>query len=93
MPFLAPEKRLAVLAALVDGNSVRATSRMTDVNLRTVLRFGVTLGEGAQRLHNALAVRALTGRPTAWTWPWLTPAERAVNRVAWVIGGGGSWTF
>src|SRR4051812_46929069 len=55
MPFLAPEKRLAVLAALVDGNGVRATSRMSDVNLRTVLRFGVTLGEGAQRLHNALA--------------------------------------
>lgn len=53
--WLSNEKRLAVLAALVDGNSVRATCRMTDVNLRTVLRFGVMLGEGAQRLHNALA--------------------------------------
>lgn len=28
---------------------------MTDVNLRTVLRFGVQLGEGAQRLHDRLA--------------------------------------
>jgi IS1 family transposase len=52
---LAAEKRLAVLAALVDGNSVRATERMTGVNLRTILRFGVQLGEGAQHLHNRLA--------------------------------------
>lgn len=52
---LQPEKRLAVLAALVDGNSVRATERMTGVNLRTILRFGLTLGEGAQRLHNTIA--------------------------------------
>jgi IS1 family transposase len=28
---------------------------MTEVNLRTILRFGVQLGEGAQRLHNRLA--------------------------------------
>ena len=55
MPILAHEKRLTVLAALVDGNSVRATERMTGVNLRTILRFAVTLGEGAQRLHNAMA--------------------------------------
>lgn len=53
--WLSNEKRLAVLAALVDGNGVRATCRMTDVNLRTVLRLGVMLGEGAQRLHNRLA--------------------------------------
>ncbi len=51
---LPDEKRLRVLAALVDGNSVRATERMTEVNLRTILRFGVLLGEGAQRLHDRM---------------------------------------
>lgn len=54
MPTLARDKRLAVLAALVDGNSARATTRMCDVNLRTVLRFGLTLGAGAINLHNAM---------------------------------------
>ena len=49
---LCDEKRLRVLAALVDGNSVRAVERMTDVNLRTILRFGVLMGQGAQRLHD-----------------------------------------
>lgn len=49
--------------------------------------------EGGGGLRWNVAVRALTGRPTAWTWPGLTPAERAVNKVSWVIGGGGSWTF
>ena len=51
---LPAEKRLRVLAALVDGNSVRAVERMTDVNLRTILNFGVLLGAGAQRLHDRI---------------------------------------
>jgi hypothetical protein len=55
MPILVPEKRLSVLASLVDGNSVRATERMTGVNLRTILRFGLLLGAGALNLHNAIA--------------------------------------
>ena len=51
---LAPEKRLAVLAALVDGNSIRATERMTGVHRDTIMRFGLTVGEGCDRLHNRL---------------------------------------
>lgn len=54
MNVLAPEKRLQVLAGLVDGNSESAVSRMTDVNPRTVSRLNRTFGEGAQRLHNRI---------------------------------------
>lgn len=50
---LPDEKRLRVFAALVDGNSTRAIERMTDVHQRTIRRFGLTLGEGANRFHNA----------------------------------------
>jgi len=46
------EKRLAVLAALVDGNSIRAAERMTGVHRDTIMRFGLTVGEGSDRLHN-----------------------------------------
>lgn len=53
--LLAPEKRLAVLAALVDGSSERATERMTGVNRETIGRYALTFGAGAQNVHNALA--------------------------------------
>lgn len=52
---LSDEKRLAVLAALVEGNSERAVSRMTDVNPRTIAKFSLALGEGAVNLHNRFA--------------------------------------
>lgn len=47
MNVLPDEKRLRVFAALVDSNSTRAIERMTDVHQRTIRRFGLTLGEGA----------------------------------------------
>jgi len=51
------EKRLCVLAALVEGNSERATERMTSVNRETVGRLSLAFGQGAQWLHNTLARR------------------------------------
>jgi IS1 family transposase len=52
---LSDEKRLAVLAALVEGNSERAVERMTGVQQKTIGRFALTLGEGALNLHNRVA--------------------------------------
>lgn len=49
------EKRIAVLRALVEGNSERAVERMTDVNARTVARLNVEFGTGAARLHDQIA--------------------------------------
>ncbi|MCC6553002.1 MAG: transposase [Polyangiaceae bacterium] len=49
---LPDEKRLRVLAALLDGNSERAVERMTDVNARTISRLVLTLGAAAERLHD-----------------------------------------
>jgi IS1 family transposase len=52
---LPDEKRLRVLAALVDGNSERAVERMTEVNRETVGRFARLLGLGAERLQDRIA--------------------------------------
>lgn len=52
---LSAEKRLRVLASILDGNSVRATSRLTSVHQDTISRFALTAGEGAQYLHNRIA--------------------------------------
>ena len=54
MSILSTEQRLRVLAALVDGNSERAVERMTDVERKTIRRFALTLGAGAQRLHDRM---------------------------------------
>ena len=52
---LSDEKRIRVLAALVEGNSERAVSRMTDVNPRTIAKISLDLGQGAINLHNRMA--------------------------------------
>ncbi len=45
MNKLKPEKRKAIVAALVEGNSIRATCRMTGAAKGTVLKLLVELGE------------------------------------------------
>jgi hypothetical protein len=52
--ILSTEQRLRILAALVDGNSERAVERMTDVERKTIRRFALTLGAGAQRLDDRM---------------------------------------
>ncbi len=56
---LSDAKRLEVLAALVNGTSIRAASRMTGVHQDTIGRLGFAMGEGCARLHDRL-VRDLT---------------------------------
>lgn len=55
MSVMSTAERLQVLGALVDGNSERATERMTGVNRKTISRFVLRLGKSAEHLHNAQA--------------------------------------
>ena len=48
------EKRDAAIAALVEGNSVRSTERMTGVHRDTILRLMVRVGEGCAALSDVL---------------------------------------
>ncbi|TKD08958.1 IS1 family transposase [Polyangium fumosum] len=48
------EKRTDVVKHLVEGASVRATSRLTDVSLPTVLSTLLRMGAGCDNLHNLL---------------------------------------
>lgn len=54
MGNLSDEKRLKVLNALVNGNSIRAAERTTGVHRDTIMRFALRIGEGCQRLHDRL---------------------------------------
>ncbi len=52
MNKLTTEKRVAVVAALVEGNSVRATARITNVSKPTILKLLAELGEACARYHD-----------------------------------------
>lgn len=54
MHVLAPQARVAVLRALVEGCSIRTVARMTGHHIVTILRLLVLIGEGCERLHNRL---------------------------------------
>lgn len=51
---LTDEKRLLVLAALVNGSGVRCTERMTGVHQDTIGRFAERIGIGCQRIHDRM---------------------------------------
>jgi IS1 family transposase len=48
------EKQIAVIAALCEGVSIRATERLTGVNRETVMKLGARVGEGCAKVHNRL---------------------------------------
>ena len=47
-------KQVAIIAALCEGMSIRATERLTDVHRDTIMRLGVRVGQGCGRLHDYL---------------------------------------
>ncbi len=52
---LSDEKRLDVLAVLVNGGTVRGAERQVGVHRDTIGRFAAVIGEGCQRLHDRIA--------------------------------------
>ena len=50
MNKLKDEKKLAVISALVEGNSIRSIERMTGVNRNTIMSLLNRVGYGCERL-------------------------------------------
>lgn len=49
LPF---ERQVAVISALCEGMSIRATERLTDTHRDTVMRLGVRVGQGCDLIHD-----------------------------------------
>lgn len=62
MNLLPEEKQAAVIAALCEGVSIRATARLTDVDKDTVMRLGVRVGQGCAVLHGKLMTNLRVNR-------------------------------
>ncbi|WP_153821084.1 IS1 family transposase [Polyangium spumosum] len=73
------ETRARVVSSLIEGNSIRATERMTGVAKSTILRLGLDVGEGCARIHNRV-VRGLTCEDVECdeTWSFIAKKERRV---------------
>jgi IS1 family transposase len=56
MNKLTREKRVSVIAALVEGNSIRSTVRMTGVAKNTVVKLLVDVGRACERYHDKVMV-------------------------------------
>ncbi len=62
MNKLSIAKRAAVVGALVEGNSVRATARMTGVSKPTILKLLTDLGDACTRYHDRIVRNVRTRR-------------------------------
>lgn len=51
LPF---EKQTTVIAALVEGNSIRATERLVGVHRDSAMRLGARVGQGCAALHDMI---------------------------------------
>ena len=50
MNVLKPEKKLAVIAALSEGCSIRSVSRMTGVHKKTIMKLLVEVGQKCEQM-------------------------------------------
>jgi len=71
MNVLSGDKQVAIIAALTEGVSIRATERLTQVHRDTIMRLGVRIGEGCAALHDRTMVNLQVGRvelDEAWSY-------------------------
>ena len=52
MNRLSLARRTQIIGALVEGNSIRSTERMTNTHRDTIMRLMVEVGTGCEKLYN-----------------------------------------
>jgi len=94
MNRLDSDERIRVVAALVEGNSIRSTSRMTGVARNTVTKLLVDLGQACMKYHDE-HVRQLTVRRLQCNeiWAYVGAKARNVSAAKKEIGWGDVWTW
>jgi IS1 family transposase len=94
MNRLHPADRVRIVAALVEGNSIRAISRMTGIARNTINKLLVDLGDACMKFHSE-RVRNLTVRRLQCDEIWAYIGAKAKNVTAKKkeIGWGDIWTW
>ena len=94
MNKLSDEKRAMILKALVEGNSMRATARLTGTSKNTVSRLLKNVGTYCMDQHDAL-VRGVESERVQCDeiWSFCGAKERNVPKDEKHQGRGDVWTF
>ncbi|HZR24155.1 MAG TPA: IS1 family transposase [Vicinamibacterales bacterium] len=94
MNKLTTAKRVAVVAALVEGNSVRSTARMTNVSKPTILKLLADLGTACSAFHNA-TVRNIRAQRVQCDeiWQFVGAKQKNVTPQQRAQGWGDLWTW
>src|SRR5688572_7954345 len=88
-------KRAQIIGLLVEGNSLRAASRLADVSINTVSKLLVDMGNACGK-HHALTVRNLTCKRIQCDEIWAFCYAKAKNVPAdkqGIFGFGDVWTW
>jgi IS1 family transposase len=94
MNKLTTAKRTAVVAALVEGNSVRSAARMTNVSKPTILKLLAELGDACATYHDT-HVRNLKCRRVQADeiWSYVGAKAKNVSEEKKADGWGDAWTW
>ena len=94
MNKLTTAKRTAVVAALVEGNSVRSTARLTGVSKPTILKLLADIGAACSAFHNA-HVRNLRCQRVQCDeiWQFVGAKQKNVTEEQKAQGWGDLWTW
>jgi len=94
MNQLPMSKRVAVVSALVEGNSLRSTCRMTGVAMNTVLKLLADLGEACAEYHETHVRNVNAQRiQVDEIWQYVGAKAKNVTPEQQAQGWGDSWTW
>ena len=93
MYILPLEKRKAIIHHLVEGQSMRATSRLTDTSIMTVMKVLVETGKACIKFHNDNVVNVKSQRIQCdETWAFVGCKQKNVKEESGE-GSGDAWTW
>jgi len=94
MNRLSVQERAAILGMLVEGNSLRAITRMADVSINTVTKLLVDVGTACEQFHNEHVVNVRVKRLQCdEIWSFVGSKERHTTPEKKMQGFGDAWTW
>ncbi|MEP6669002.1 MAG: hypothetical protein ABJF10_07620 [Chthoniobacter sp.] len=92
--ILSTEKKTAIVSALAEGCSIRGIERMTNVHRDTIMRLGVRMGEGCQRIMDEKLVNLDSKLiEVDEIWGFIGMKQKTANqKLKWAVAGD-VWTW
>jgi IS1 family transposase len=85
-------KKVQIINLLIEGSSLRATSRIADVSINTVTKLLVEVGASCQLFHDE-QVRSIVAKRVQCDEIWSFVYAKEKNKPQDVEGAGDAWTF